>query len=232
MELLANPVVSQFIGLLVGLFTSFFSWWMLFRWMAPTISISNSISRTPSSVSPEEDDDKSGARYRIKIENSGRRPAVDLQVSVFVRLKGLNDPQSTIWEVIHLPLATSGETTWTTPLMNPVRKSKLRTRLRICLNHTDYCAKPHFPEHIREKAARKALLLEDLLSLGTQAQVGVMVSGYDEFSGARKVFMKTYHLSDIKCGEFERKTLLIAQMAPNPAVEGTLRDEAAQLPSP
>lgn len=110
MELLANPIVSQFIGLLVGLFTSFFSWWVLFRWMAPTISISSSISRTPSSVSLEDDDDKSGARYRIKIENSGHRPAVDLQVSVFVRVKGLNDPQSTIWEIIHLPLATSGET--------------------------------------------------------------------------------------------------------------------------
>jgi len=217
MDLLANPVISQFIGLLVGLFTSFFSWWVLFRWMAPTISISSSISRTPSSVSSEEDDDKSGARYRIKIENSGRRPAVDLQVTVFVRVKGLNDHQSTIWEVVHLPLATSGETTWTTPLMNPVRKSKLRTRLRICLNHTDYCTKPHFPEHICEKVARKELLLEDLLLLGTQAQVGVMVSGYDEFSGARKVFMKTYHSSDIKCGEFERKSLLIAEMAPNAA---------------
>lgn len=194
--------------------------------------MSDSISRTPSSVSAEEDDDKSGVRYRIKIENSGRRPAVDLQVTVFVRVKGLNDPQSTIWEVIHLPLATSGETKWTSLLMNPVRKSKLRTILRICLNHTDYCAKPHFPEHIRQKAARKELLLEDLLSLGTQAQVGVMISGYDEFSGARKVFMNTYHPSDIKCGEFERKSLFIAKMAPNPAVEGALRDEAAPRPSP
>ena len=171
-------------------------------------------------------------RYRIKIENSGRRPAVDLEVSVFVRIKGLNDPQSTIWEVVHLPLNTTGERTWTTPLMNPVRKSKLRTRLRICLNHTDYCTKAHFPEHIREKAARKSLLLEDLLSLGTESQVGVMVSGFDEFSGARKVFMKTYLPSDIKFGEFERRSLAIAQVAPNPVVEGTLRDEAAQRPSP
>lgn len=232
MELLSNPIVSQFIGLLVGLFTSFFSWWVLFRWMAPTISISSSISRTPSSVSSEEDDDKSGVRYRIKIENSGRRPAVDLQVSVFVRIKGLNDPQSTIWEIIYLPLATSGEKTWTRPLMNPVRKSKMRTKLRICLNHTDCYAKPHFPQLIREKAVRKELFLEDLLSLGTQAEIGVMVSGYDEFSGARKVFMKTYHLSDIKCGEFERKSLLIAQAAPNPSVEGTLSDEAPKRPSP
>ncbi len=40
-QLLSNPVVSQFIGLVVGLFTSFFSWWVLFRWMAPRITLSN-----------------------------------------------------------------------------------------------------------------------------------------------------------------------------------------------
>lgn len=229
-KVLTNPFISQFVGLLVGLFTSFFSWWVLFRWMAPTISLSDSISKTSSTVSLEDDDDKSGVRYRIKIENSGRRPAIDLEVRAFIRIKGLVDPQSSNWEVVHLPLDTSGERVWSIPLMNSVRKSKLRTILRICLNHTDYCTKAHFPAHIREKAARKELLLEDLLSLGTTSQFRVIVSGFDEFTGARKVFMKTYLPTDIRFGEFERKSLAIAQVAPNPAVEGTLRDKAAQPP--
>lgn len=229
---LTNPIVSQFVGLLVGLFTSFFSWWMLFRWMSPTISISDAISKTSSTVPLDEDDDKSGVRYRIKIENSGRRPAIDLEVRAFVRIKGLVDRQSTIWELVYLPLDTSGERVWSIPLMNPVRKSKLRTILRICLNHTDYCTRAHFPPHIREKAARKTLLLEDLLSLGTAAQFRVIVSGFDEFTGARKVFIKTYLPTDLKSGDFQRRTLAIEQVAPNPAVEGTLRDEAAQRPSP
>ena len=218
-QTLANPLVSQFVGLIIGLFTSFFSWWVLFRWMSPTITLSDGISKTNSKVPINEDDDRSGVRYRIKFENSGRRPVVDLEVRVFVRIKGLVDPKSTIWEVVHLPMETDGEKVYSIPLMNPVRKSKLRTRLRICLNHTNYCTKPHFPSHIREKAARKELQLEDLLSFGTAADFRVITSGFDELTGARKVFLKTYSARDIKFGEFDRNGLSITEQAVDSVVQ-------------
>jgi hypothetical protein len=217
-QILANPIVSQFVGLAVGLFTSFFSWWVLFRWMAPTISLSDQISKTESKHPAEDDEDKSGWRYRIKIENSGRRPVIDLQVRAWARIRGLNDPNSTIWEVVHLPFNTDGGLSYTIPLMNPVRKSKLRTRLRICLNHTDYPTKAIFPQTIRDKAIRRELILEDLLSLGTASEVRVVVSGYDEFTGARKIFQKIYLPSNIKKGEFERAGLSVVD-APNEAMQ-------------
>jgi len=225
-QALANPIVSQFAGLIIGLFTSFFSWWVLFRWMAPTITLSDAISKTSSRVPLEEDDDKSGVRYRIKFENSGRRPIIDLEVQALVRIKGLVDPQSTIWEVVHLPMETDGEKVYSIPLMNPVRTSKLRTRLRICPNHTKYCARPQFPPHIREKATKKELLLEDLLSLGTSSQLRVIISGFDELTGSRKLFMKTYLPTDIKFGEFERNSLAIAMKAPNIEDEGVTPQSA------
>lgn len=214
-QALANPLVSQFVGLIVGLFTSFFSWWVLFRAMSPTITLSDRISKSNNKVSLSEDDDKSGVRYRIKFENSGRRSVIDLEVRAFVRIKGLADPQSSIWEVAHFPMETNGEKVYSIPIMNPVRKSKLRTRLRICLNHTDRFTKPHFPLHIREKAARQELQLEDLLSLGTAAEIRVIASGNDEFTGAKKMFEKTYLLRDISLGEFERNGLTIVEGSPN-----------------
>lgn len=72
-QTLVNPLMSQFVGLIVSLFTSFFSWWMLFRAMAPTITLSDCISKMYNKVSLREGDDKSGVRNRIKFEDSGRR---------------------------------------------------------------------------------------------------------------------------------------------------------------
>lgn len=210
-QLLSNPLVSQFIGLIIGLFVAFFSWWVLFRWMAPKITLSSNISKTKSNIPLEEDEDKSGARYRIRFENSGLRQAIGLEVRAYVRIKGLRDPNSTIWEVVHLPLSPSGEKAYSIILMNPVRKSKLRTMLRICPNHTDYCTKPHFPLEIREKAVRKELLLEKLMSAGSAAELRVIISAFDELTGARKITEKIYTLEDIKFSEFDKNSLAVVQ---------------------
>ncbi|MGC2424188.1 MAG: hypothetical protein WA666_07555 [Nitrospirota bacterium] len=214
-EYLSNPVIAQFLGLIVGLFTSFFSWWILMRWLSPSITLSDNVSKTTTSIPLEEDDDKSGLRYRIKFENSGSRTIVDLQIQTYVRIKGLWKTSPNIWEVVHLPLNTNGEKIYSIPIIRPVRKSKLRTRLRICLNHFDYCTRPMFPDHIREKATQKTLILEDLMSCGTSTELIVVSSGYDEFTGTRKVFMKTYYASNIIYGEFSSNSLAIVEEVPN-----------------
>lgn len=208
-KIISNPFVSQFLGLIIGLFTSFFSWWVLFRYMAPVITISDAISKTKSKVALEEDDDKTGFRYRIKLENSGQRSIVDLELRAVVRIKGLNDPHSKTWELAYLPMNLSGEKIYSIPLMGPVRKTKIRTLLRIYPNHTDYFTRPHYPVHIREKARQKKLLLEDLLALGSSANIRITMSGFDELTGARKVFIKNYNLQDIKFAEFDKNRTTI-----------------------
>lgn len=208
-QLLSNPIISQFIGLAVGLFTSFFSWWVLFRWMAPKITLSNNIGKTKSSTPIEHDEDKSGWRYRIKFENSGRRSVIDLQVRAYARIKGLYGPDSGIWESVKIPITTDGEDVYSIPLMNPVRRSKIRVRMKFYLNKAEYFRRPEFPPSIRDKAIQRTLLMEDLLSSGTAAELRVIVSGYDELTGARKVTERIYKLQNVKQGEFERKGLSI-----------------------
>lgn len=208
-NIISNPFISQLLGLVAGLFTSFFSWWVLFRFMVPIITTSDAISKTKSTVALEEDDDKTGFRYRIKLENSGYRPIIDLELRAFVRIKGLKNPHSDTWEVAHLPMNLNGDKIYSTPLMNPVRKSKIRTLLRIYPNHTDYFTRPHFPAHIREKSREKKLLLEDLLSLGSSANLRIAISGVDGLTGARKVFIKNYRLQDIKLSEFTKYSTAI-----------------------
>lgn len=48
--------------------------------------------------------------------------------------------------------------------------------------------------------------IEDLLSLDNNVKLVVQLFGYDEFSGARKMFIsKPYTLKDIKHGTFDHK---------------------------
>jgi hypothetical protein len=52
----------------------------------------------------------------------------------------------------------------------------------------------------------KTLMLEDLLGLGTRASFQVIALGYDEFSGARKLFSSKYYtLDDIREDSFGSK---------------------------
>jgi hypothetical protein len=52
------------------------------------------------------------------------------------------------------------------------------------------------------------------MSCGTSSELVAVASGYDEFTGTRKVFMKKYTASDIKYGEFS-KGLAITEETPN-----------------
>lgn len=88
------------------------------------------------------------------------------------------------------------------PNVDPFRRSKIRWTLPLHINSIESFSNSPYPADIRAKAEAKSLLLEELLSLGTAAEVRVIASGYDEFSGARKMYEKTYHLDDVKLGKF------------------------------
>jgi hypothetical protein len=88
------------------------------------------------------------------------------------------------------------------PNVNPFRRSKIRWTLPLHIDNVNSFKRSPYPDHIRAKAEEKSLLLEELLSLGTAAEVRVIASGYDEFSGARKIYEKTYFAHDVKFGRF------------------------------
>ena len=80
---------------------------------------------------------------------------------------------------------------------------------RLYVNATSHFTKlKALPENIREKARRKELQLEDVLRLGTGSHLQVFCFGYDEFSGARKLFRsKAYYIGDVVKGRFQQKSL-------------------------
>ena len=73
-----------------------------------------------------------------------------------------------------------------------------------------------FPKIIRDKAKEKSILLEDLLGLGAAANVQIHTFGYDNFSGARKLFIsKKYKIKDITMGAFDISELGVKQREKN-----------------
>ena len=204
-QFLANPIVAQFLGLAVGLFTSFFSWWVLFRWLTPCIALSPSVSKTI---------EKSSITYKFQFANVGRRTVIDLQVRALIRIKGLIDPASSVWQVAHLVMREDGDRVYSYPNVDPMRRSGIRWTLPLLINKVESFKRSPYPAHIRAKAEQESLLLEEVLSLGTAAEIRVIVSGYDEFSGARKIYEKTYLPRDVKSGKFVK-----GEVIEEPAVE-------------
>ena len=201
-QILTNPIVTQFLGLIVGLFTSFFSWWVLFHWLTPSILLSASICKSSNRVVSNDGTEKTSATYKIQFTNIGYRTIIDFQVRALIRIKGMDNPQSSTWQVAHLVMVEDGGRIYSYPNVDPFRRSKIRWTLLLYLEAVENFKNHPYPAHIRVKAEDKSLMLEELLSLGTKAEVRVIASGYDEFSGARKIYEKTYFLNDVKFGRF------------------------------
>jgi hypothetical protein len=190
--------------------------------MAPRVTLSNYIAKSRTSPPKETDENKSGWDYRIKFQNSGRRPIIDLEVRVYVRIKGLYEQAPGVLETAVVPLNSDGDTVYSMPFMPSVRKNNLRIRLALHLNQIEYFRRPAFPQQlIRDKATQHTLLLEDILTSGNKAEIRVVISGFDELTGARKVVVKMYKVEDIKEGEFQYRGLSINEGAPNVAMQPT-----------
>ena len=195
--------VSLVIGFLIGIVSSFLVWWFVLRILVPKISFSESISKTKTK------EEKSGYRYRLKIENSGRRGIIDVDLVCKLRLKGVYPGDGSNWQVVTIPVRNK----WYIRI-RPTRKNKLREVVRLEMDKVkiDNFDKDIYPEEIRQKCREGTLLLEDLLSLGTERTFWLVLMGYDEFSGSRKVFIsKSYDLAHIKLGKFDPNGLEVIQ---------------------
>ena len=190
-------LISVFIGIPIGILSSLLAWWILFHRIVPVIRFSPSISKT------ETDDNESGYRYRFKLENAGSRTILDVELFAKLRIRGLHPSYPNNWEVIYIPLERDR-----IPKIRPVKKSCIRVIFRLYIDKIDEFNKPIYPEHLRQKCKENSILLEDIMLLGIDRTLQILAFGYDEFSGARKVFeSKLYNLNDIKFGLFDPKGL-------------------------
>jgi len=197
-------------GFVLGIATNLLSWWILSHVVVPQISFSPQISKTCAHKTPC---DQSGYKYRVKLENSGRRAAIDVEIAARLRVKGMGAFAKTNWLIVNIPLSTHGNS-YRIPRILPVKESLARRHtLRLLINEAEEFRSPTYPEAIRKKAEERTLLLEDLLTLGSAATLQIVVFAYDEFSGARKLFVsKEYTCSDIKEGPFLRKGLEVKEL--------------------
>jgi hypothetical protein len=193
-------------GFTAGLAVNLLSWWIIFRYIVPRIEFSSVISKVPN---PIEENDHSGFRYRIKLQNSGRRGIIDVELAATLRIAGLTENI----EIIQIPWSPDREKRARIIRLAPVKPEvKAAHVLRLFINSVEqFRNRQIYPEDIRRKAEQRTLTFEDLLGLGTRAWLQISAFGYDEFSGARKLFVsKSYTLSDIKAGQFQIQGLDVA----------------------
>jgi hypothetical protein len=182
--------ITLLLSVPIGAFSSLIAWWILNYCIKPKIKFSNDISKI-------EEDNKSF--YRFKFENSGKRRIIDAEIIAKLRIKGLK--YSTNWEIIYLPLDNDH-----IPIIKSTKKekNKLREIPRLELGLTDSKYFRFLPSDIKDKIDDDTITLEDLMNLGNDSELVLLVTGYDEISGARKTFeSKPYKVEDIKKGKFD-----------------------------
>lgn len=187
---------SILIGLLIGVGTNLIAWWILFHYIVPKIHFSPSISKIPTK------DNKLGYKYRIKIQNSGKRSIIDVEFRARLRIKGLLDNPKH-WKLVSIPLY--GNTIVNKfPIIEPAKQKTSGWAIQIYLNNVDEFRNLPYPEDIRKKSKEESLLLEDVMGMGSETSIQIFAFGYDEFSGSRKYFeSKSYTINDIKEGPFD-----------------------------
>lgn len=184
-------LVANLLGLVVGIAASFASWWILFHRIVPCVEFSSAISATPRRSNPDK------KTFRFKLQNTGRRAVIGSEVFARLRIKW---PDGNNWTGYYIPLGREGERKYELPRLE---RSRNRT-LTLWINRTEsFRSRGRFPDDFRAKAETRELTLADVLSQGTAANLQIFLSGYDEFSGARKIFMsKQYTLKDVLEGRF------------------------------
>lgn len=202
-------------GLVLGVASSFIAWWIIFRKIVPQIEFSPFISSRPQRKNPER------RSYRIKFKNMGRRAIIGVEVFARLTIKWEN---GTNWSGYYIPLNFAGDRKCELPHLGRGRNRILT----LWLNRAEsFRTLARFPEAVRKKAEERKLTLEDLLSQGEAARLQIFASGYDEFSGARKVFVsRRFELNDIKDGFFKGLSVDASQ------TEEAERSESTDLEAP
>ncbi|MDB5226899.1 MAG: hypothetical protein JWN78_1092 [Bacteroidota bacterium] len=191
-----SSLVPYLISVPLGAFSSLIAWYILNHLIKPKIKFSDWISKLYENNVPF---------YRFKFENNGKRNIVEVEITAKLRIKGLRFTNN--WEVIYLPLDNNN-----IPIIYSIKsKNKiLREVPRLELSIIEPRYYKFLSEVIVKRINSGNITLEELFSLGTHAELILIISGFDEISGARKTFCsEPYTLNRIKEGIFENNGLEI-----------------------
>jgi len=182
-------VLSMVVGFPFGVLSSFVAWWLLFHYFVPRISFSAQIRKT------ETEDTKSRSEYRVKVKNIGKRTMIDIELIARYRVKGVVPDRPNNWKWENLKVDSDR-----VPMIQP----STNRIFRIFPEQTESFKYAPYPDNIREKAQEGILTLEDLLGLKQGSEIRMYIFGFDNFSGARKLFVSQfYNISSIKPDMFD-----------------------------
>src|SRR4051812_8574785 len=101
--------VSNFLGLLVGIISSFISWWILFHVLIPKVVFGEHLRKSPSG------DDASGSKYAFCVANAGRRRLIDVEITARLSVR---EERHKRWTNVILALDWSNDKKVEVPRMN------------------------------------------------------------------------------------------------------------------
>lgn len=185
------------LGFILGVLSSSVVWWITTHLIVPRIKFSNDISKL------ETEHSSTGYHYRVKIENTGRRGIIDLEIFIIYRVKGLSIRVPGNWYIVYMEPSSR---------RIPKLGKGMNRLISFYPENTEDFKKSYYPVDIQKAANDKTLTLEQLMKIGEKSKIMIVVFGYDELSGSRKVFeSKLYKKEDIKFGFFEKNGMSVVQ---------------------
>lgn len=186
-------IASLALATLLGVLSSLVSWWLLFYVLSPKVAFPEGILKIMHQPTAE---DAAEWKYRIKIANVRRRNIVDVELIARLTILGRLPRLPNNSTIVYIPVGGYHGRV-------PRLTNKQGSLFSLEVAELDRLPGLEWPEDIMAKFRSRSLTVEDLLSLGTGANLQLFVSGYDAWSGTRRMFeSKPYTSSDIKRGRF------------------------------
>lgn len=171
-------------GILIGILSSVFAWWILNHSLSPKIVFADKllcVRLTANTGSSE--------RYLIAFENIKRRAVIDLEIKAYinVRLDEMNIPSDGRNLYVNLSVTNI-----------PRLGGKMSTGVTLHPEKTEEMISGSLSGYFNNA---EDITLENIMSIPGFEGLYIVVYGYDDFSGARKLFKsKAYDSGDLTSG--------------------------------
>lgn len=170
-EWFMTMIVSLLVGMLLGVSQSLLAWWLLYRRIGPKLSWGE-----PNFVRPIGNSSYESDHIVVYLRNQGRRNVIDLSLHAELRVDHSETTDGVTRTVIRLPLNSR----WAPRLR---RGGEIRIRVEI-----DQIPKYDW-ERLYARTRINTCTVVGILHQHASASLRFYALAYDEFSGARRLFV-------------------------------------------